>query len=659
MMLGTPYTGRLPTTQADIDLLKARISKVKQDLKILDQMVAQGKIDSRAAGYRKQQLTGEIYDLERAISSSRLSTPSYRVPRDLQTFKAKKPAKKLIPESHTDSMPQNYFGTDRRGNHSSITSDWEATAPTIIDVPNLPPQKISRGNWPSHWPGQHSPMIMRAVMETGEINGKQMIDPREPSMMIKVDLVNDSRGMSVALTLKSRYQNLLEIVSTNPMFTVTDRKLVNNIFSKINAQITFAEAEIKRREFTKPKKIIDTRPPQELPYQGQDDTNSGDPTPMPIPSPDTGLPGTGLPGTGLPGSGSGNTSSSNNKSRSKSSYEEERKRFEDMIRQQGQQSTKDSSEYQEDSTASETKEVGAVTYKMSKNTHALRIYFNGKYKYSVVGQAVQKQGSWSSDRKRYYQYKVIEGSPTTQFPKVVFTYMSDKYVTAPMMPKPNWKAPNPSETDLIEAAKKYLATKNLAGFGSISRRTGQLMNLGAMQSHDRHRSIRDNDYIDQATYNQTLREMSMAKARAGARVDITKEIKEQPVTKPWTMQVTLPPEKIASLNMTIDSALSNANQLRLQTDVTQNMFTQQAHNRIATIVNSLSSDMTTTEQTEFVIESLLNEMANDSTLLNTKVSVDYDPSTMGVKVQTQQEQNIQGLGSALLKTKAAMGRLLG
>lgn len=144
----------------------------------------------------------------------------------------------------------------------------------------------------------------------------------------------------------------------------------------------------------------------------------------------------------------------------------------------------------------------------------------------------------------------------------------------------------------------------------------------------------------------------MAKARAGARVDITKQIKEEPVTRPWSLQVSLPPQKLQELHSMIDMAL-------MQTNLNQAMFTQQAHNYVASIINSLSSDMTPTQQTEYVVERIMSEMVNRSALLKKDVKVDINPTNMGVRFEEQQEQNIEGLGSGLLKTKAAMGRLLG
>ena len=151
--------------------------------------------------------------------------------------------------------------------------------------------------------------------------------------------------------------------------------------------------------------------------------------------------------------------------------------------------------------------------------------------------------------------------------------------------------------------------------------------------------------------NQARRDLSMAKKQAGAQVDITKQLKEAPVTRPWSLQVALPPQKVHELHMNIDMALT-------KTNLSQDMFTQQAHNHVAAIINSLSSDMSPTQQTEYVVERIMSEMVNRSALLKKDVSVDIDPTNMGVRFETQQEQNIEGLGSALLKTKAAMGRLL-
>jgi hypothetical protein len=98
MMLGRIVPGRLPTTQANLDLINARIRKVQFDMNVLDNKVKSGTIDPRQAGYRRQQLIGEVGELKRVIANSRLSTPSYKVPSDIRSGK---PAKKYV--SYDDS----------------------------------------------------------------------------------------------------------------------------------------------------------------------------------------------------------------------------------------------------------------------------------------------------------------------------------------------------------------------------------------------------------------------------------------------------------------------------------------------------------------------------------------------------------------------------
>ena len=183
------------------------------------------------------------------------------------------------------------------------------------------------------------------------------------------------------------------------------------------------------------------------------------------------------------------------------------------------------------------------------------------------------------------------------------------------------------------------------------------MALGAMQSHDRRRNMSPQQRVLSRTQRQSYlaaeRELSMAKARAGAKVDITKELKEAPVTRPWSMQVTLPVNAIEQLHMQLDSALSSIG-------LAQSMFTQQAHNYIAQMVNSLDSSMQPSDRTEFVVEKIMSEMVNRSALLKDNVRVDVRQNGWPpVNITPAETTSVDGLGSAFLKTKAAMGRLLG
>ena len=102
----------------------------------------------------------------------------------------------------------------------------------------------------------------------------------------------------------------------------------------------------------------------------------------------------------------------------------------------------------------------------------------------------------------------------------------------------------------------------------------------------------------------------------------------------------------------------NANLAQIGLD--QSMLTQQAHNYIAQMINTLDSSMQPSERTEFVVENIMSEMVNRSALLRDDVRVDIRRNgQQPVNIVPVETTSVDGLGSAFLKTKAAMGRLLG
>lgn len=659
-MLGAPYTGRLPTTQANIDLLNNRIRQVQYQMNTLDQQVARGQIDNRAAGYRRQQLIGEVAELKRKIANSRLSTPSYRVPRDLQTFRAKKPANKMVSESNDDGLPENYFGTNQRGNHSSITSDWEATAPVSFDIPDVPDQAGFAKSWPNHWPGAHSPLITRAVLEAGEIGMKQIVDPRRhPIQMKGLNLVNVPAHMETAKVVKARYEELKKIVEADIRFTPTDRTLVYRITSAINLQISEAEKEIERlkatggyREFSnaqfREEKLedyktgqiykqtifwMDGSQPDLVRYWAGDPNLGRRPDPFPVKIEDIAA-------------------------KMYKNPQEARLALDKMY---ADKAAKDAA-----NTAGGGKFVRAsdldsrynlvFTYNTPSPYKKLKLYEqlrnDGKYNYQwfyddkeSFGANNQTKWDYKARAETVYNYLltatddgtyVINGHPAVSVVYQDGTRGREAYNASGFSGGPSF--------GLLGMFKRN---------SSNARRTGTRMGLGsASRNFNAMRADRGISPSQQRSLNQARREMTMAKARAGARVDITKQLKEEPVTRPWSLQVSLPPQKIQELHTMIDMAL-------MQTNLNQAMFTQQAHNYVASIINSLSSDMSPTQQTEYVVERIMGEMVNRSALLKRDVKVDIDPTNMGVRFEEQQVQNIEGLGSGLLKTKAAMGRLLG
>jgi len=527
-MLGRIFTGRLPTTQANLDLINSRIRKVQTDMTILDNKVRAGQIDSRQAAYQRQQLIGEVDELRRVIANSRLSTPSYKTPSDIRTGK---PAKKYISNAQVIATER-----DARLPIRSIPSNWQATELTELDVPNIPAQAAARNRWPSHWPGNHSPMIIQAIMQTGEVNGKQLIDPRSKDMKLRLNMVGSLQDMNTAIMVKARFQQLYKTMEANPAFTNGDRTLVNIVIGKINRQITFAEQEIEKRRMTKPdptkafEKAKMTKIPTN-PYPGQSDTSSGNKAPpVPIAPPAPSRPSPSRPT--LP-------------SRPKLTL------------------------------------------------------------------------------------------PSRPAPPSSARFSRPTRPTAFSRPRPSARTFNPT----------------------MARRTGTTMALGALQSHDRYKHLDAADKAISRTQRQSYltaeRELSLAKKRAGAKIDVTKEIKNQPVTRPWSMQVSAPTQEVEQLHIMLDSSLQSIG-------ITQGMLTQQAHNYIAAIVNSLDSSMNPTERTEFVVEKIMSEMVNRSALLRDDVRVDVRQNGWPpVNIAPADTTSVDGLGSAFLKTKVAMGRLLG
>jgi len=191
----------------------------------------------------------------------------------------------------------------------------------------------------------------------------------------------------------------------------------------------------------------------------------------------------------------------------------------------------------------------------------------------------------------------------------------------------------------------------------LGRRRGDVMALGAMQGQDKFRNLtpkqRAMNNAQRQSYLAAERELTLAKARAGAKVDVTKELKNQPVTRPWSLQVTVTAPEIQQLSLMLDASLS-------QVGLSQEMLTQQAHNYIAHLINSLDSSMQPADRIEFVIEKIMAEMVNRSALLKDNVRVDVRQNgQQPVTIAPTETTSVDGLGSAFLKTKAAMGRLLG
>lgn len=694
-MLGRIVPGRLPTTQANLDLINARIRKVQFDMTVLDNKVKSGTIDSRQAGYRRQQLIGEVGELKRVIANSRLSTPSYKVPSDIRSGK---PAKKYISYDDSRAFMSEYTGPARV---NKMPSNWQATELSELDVPNIPAQAGSGAKWPSHWPGMHSPMIMRAVMELGEYNGKQIIDPRNSNMKLNLNMTQVPYHMDIALGIKSRYTLFYEQLATDPRFTNTDRTLVNIIMGKINLQVSEAEKKIEdnKRAYNRAKELAEAAKGKESAndaYAGQDDTNSGDKSVESIPE-------TGNGDEEKVGTGGGTVLaeeqvSSPVKHSSSNGWSIFVVKVTNLntgalIREEwyathpakyGQAPQGPNGEYQYVTSLSKVndaidKRIADYDAKVSSSaqyinplpakhgTLVLTSYQAAPYKDVTI---YEKQ--WSGGRQKWNYYffydnklymNAIGVTPKKDVKALNATILTHKGVILNGQNNEYAKNGHPlvyQSQDGMNRSGDKVEYESLGGYGRtarMARRNGSLMGFGAMQSHDRRRNMSPQQRVLSRTQRQSYlaaeRELSMAKARAGAKVDITKELKEAPVTRPWSMQVTLPVHSIEQLHMQLDSALSSIG-------LAQSMFTQQAHNYIAQMVNSLDSSMRPSDRTEFVVEKIMSEMVNRSALLKDNVRVDVRQNGWPpVNITPAETTSVDGLGSAFLKTKAAMGRLLG
>jgi len=640
MSLGRVYPGRLPSTQADIDLINHRIQIVNQQMKQLDQMVATGNIDNREAAYRRQYLSGEVLELKAAIKRMRLSTPSYKVPRDLQAHVAKKPQNKMwSPETTRDELPQGYFGTDNGQKINSIPSDWTPTELTDFDVPDVKGQPgWHRGDWPAHWPGSHSPSINRAVMQAGEINGRQVIDPRDPNMQLRLNLVERTSHMSQALQIKARYEQLYEITVANPIFTPTDQTLVNIIIGKINRQITDAEAEIANRKAT----------------GGYKDLSDEQHTASTLAEKYKGF-------TIMVNTVTDRDSASI--IRKEYSAANATIVIPDTMRDGFASVSNINQLYQLiDNYVAANKTMGGSYIKHNSTTdgpYVQKYVPGGSYKAIRLAQETRNDGKYNW--KLFYDGKWMglaynnQAQPMTKsqwestwipwFKTTFFNGQNNEYA---INGHPKVKVVLANNTKEMRA---YDAFGFLKRNPRMARRTGRLMGLGAMQAADRNRALTTPrgqvTPSQQASYNATLREMTMARARAGASLDVNQQIREQAVTRPWSIQVTLPGETVQMLHNMMDISLAQAG-------LTQDMFTQQAHDYVASIINSLDSSMTPTQQTEYVVERIMSEMVNRSALLKRDVNVDINMEQQQVTFN-----EVNGLSGGFLKTKAALGRLLG
>lgn len=570
MMLGRIYTGRLPTTQANLDLINARIKKVQSDMNTLDSMVKTGSIDMREAAYRRRQLIGEVDELKRVISNSRLSTPSYKTPSDIR---GQKPAKKYIAQADSRAFFTEY---DNRQPVNKIPSDWQATELTELEVPAIPAQVATQSPWPSHWPGNHSPMITNDVTTAG----KPSVNPINPNYGFNVNaLVSDFTYEQQSKTIVSKYKMLRDNIANDMTYTPGDRTLVNQIITKLTTHLAEGTQVLSQQQAAETTAAASA----EEVYEGQNDTNSGN---------DENLVWDGEKWRTMPA--------------------EEAPAPTELYSEADPFTPEDNITLMQNMEGYAESE--GITF-----TDLFMTQFNNLTEQAMQGQLTKSQ---------------------------LFVKLEE--LTGPI---------NNGQGEGTLWVERTGGMNGIKLPALLGRRRGDVMALGAMQGQDKFRNLtpkqRAMNNAQRQSYLAAERELTLAKARAGAKVDVTKELKNQPVTRPWSLQVTVTAPEIQQLSLMLDASLS-------QVGLSQEMLTQQAHNYIAHLINSLDSSMQPADRIEFVIEKIMAEMVNRSALLKDNVRVDVRQNgQQPVTIAPTETTSVDGLGSAFLKTKAAMGRLLG
>jgi len=661
-MLGRIVPGRLPSTVADIKLIDQRIAFNRQQLALLPQRVAQGLLSQHDAAYRRLYLEGEIEQLTQAKRNRRYATPSYRTPLDVfESTRRGGAAKKYTPDSNRDSLPEGYFGDDNGKTGGSIPSDWNATDVTDFDVPEVPSQPgFNVSSWPAHWPGNHSALITRAVMEAGEVGMKQIVDPRQDdTMKLKgLNLVNFPPHMATAKQVKARYDYLLEIVSANPGFTVTDRTLVNRIVGKINRQISDAEAAIEQakaqgnyREFSnaqyREEKFQDHKTgaimkqtifwidgsQEDLVRYWAGDPNLGRvPDPFPIKIEDIASQMYKTPGearlaldnlyAAAEAKAAANTAGGGKFVR----YADIDQRYK-LVHTHNPPSP-----YKKLQIYEQLRNDGKYNY---------LYFYDGKATYGS-----NNQQKWNYGEKVQGLYQFLFNGQNSDYatnghPKVSVTYSDG---TGGMEPYD---------------ASGFSGGPSFSLFGMFkrnsrnARRTGRLMGLGAMQAHDRNSHLANDGGMtpyERKSYLQAEREMALAKKRAGSKVDLTKQLREEPITRPWQMQVSLSTTALNAVSTRLNQQLASIN-------LSQEMFTQQMHTHVAAVINSMPSGMAPSEQAEMIIEQVMAKVTNSSGLLKKDVKVDINRGSTSPLTFSSAE-SLSGVVGSLSGTRAALGRLL-
>jgi hypothetical protein len=606
---------------------------------MLPQKVAQGLMSERDAAYRRLYLQGENEQLVQAKRNRRYATPSYRTPLDVfESTRRGGAAKKYISESNNDGMPEGYFGDDNGSNGGSISSDWNENIEDFnvpdISVPPGPVQNL----WPKHWPGNHSPAITKLVMDAGKVNGVQLVNPKaDPEY--KIATASLEKGIKVL----SQYESLRDHVKNTAGFTPSDSVLVSQIETKVRSYVETAK---KAAEQATPVFVADDTPAEVTQRITAERAKFPDGSRMDsafqqlieyvelLFEKNKATPSSWLTHVGV----QNKIREINRQARDMNSP------YADAFGLEAQ--AKKAEQMRQEAAARATEKVATFNpIRKHGNIIGYRIYINDIYTWMV--KAVKEKVNGMTDEVVIVAYKRNADNKMALTSYRVETGIKVRpFADMPAIPRDLLK-------NLVNEIMDKVGTTNSLQGHRVNRRTGNLMGLGALQAHDRASFLVHEQGMtptQRRSYLQAEREMALARKRAGAKVDITKQLREEPITRPWQMQVGLSTAALNAVSTRLNQQLASMN-------LSQEMFTQQMHTHVAAVINSMPSGMAPSEQAEMIIERVMAKVTNSSGLLKKDVKVDINRGSTSPLTFSSSE-SLSGVVGSLSGTRAALGRLL-
>jgi hypothetical protein len=156
-----------------------------------------------------------------------------------------------------------------------------------------------------------------------------------------------------------------------------------------------------------------------------------------------------------------------------------------------------------------------------------------------------------------------------------------------------------------------------------------------------------------------VRQEAMVRKQKGANLDVNATApKVQTVITPWQVLANLSGDQAEEYTNMMEQHLNSVG-------LSQTLFTQKTHDYVAQVYLAYDESLTSGNYVsmELVAENIASELLNESGLLNEDVKVNIlqgeEANTRMSPIFFERSEPVNGLGGILLKTRSAMGRLLG